>query len=125
VSNYPTARWWESDIGWNRANCNGCGSSSWDNRSTSPFSVLYPNPFGLFDMLGNASEMVEDCWHRNYEGAPSDGSAWTSGDHCEERVTRGGNWRANPWLLRSAIRTRTNITDKINLQGFRIAKTVF
>ena len=52
----------------------------------------YPaNPWGLYDMHGNVWEWVEDCWHESYEGAPSDGSAWTSGD-CSRRVLRGGSW---------------------------------
>ena len=35
-----------------------------------------PNPFGLYDMGGNIHQWVADCWHKNYQGAPSDGSAW-------------------------------------------------
>ena len=35
-----------------------------------------PNPFGLYDMGGGVDQWVEDCWHKNYQGAPADGSAW-------------------------------------------------
>ena len=45
----------------------------------------------------------EDCYHDSYGGAPSDGSAWTSGD-CRQRVLRGGAWVNDPQLLRSAFR---------------------
>ncbi len=38
-------------------------------------------------MHGNVREWVEDCWNESYHGAPSDGSAWTSGD-CSLRVIR-------------------------------------
>jgi formylglycine-generating enzyme required for sulfatase activity len=51
-----------------------------------------PNAFGLHDLHGNATEWVEDCWHPTYEGAPADGSAWTSGGDCKRRVLRGGSY---------------------------------
>lgn len=51
-----------------------------------------PNAWGLFDMIGNVSEFVQDCWHGNYNGAPGDGSAWIDGGYCYGRVSRGGSW---------------------------------
>ena len=42
-----------------------------------PVGSYAPNAFGLYDMHGNASEVVADCWHNSYEGAPNDGRAWT------------------------------------------------
>ena len=56
-------------------------------------------------MHGNVWEWVEDCWNESYKGAPSDGSAWTSGD-CSRRVLRGGSWGNEPGILRSAVRSR-------------------
>ncbi len=52
------------------------------------------NPLGLSQALGNVWEWTADCWHDNYEGAPSDGSAWTEADggDCGRRVVRGGSW---------------------------------
>ena len=92
-----TAYPWGDDIKLNgkaMANCNGCGSQ-WDGKQTAPVGSFAANRFGLYDMVGNVWEWTEDCWHHNYEGAPADGSAWTSGD-CGARVVRGGSWRYDP-----------------------------
>ena len=63
---------------------------------TSPVGSFEANGYGLHDVLGNAREWVEDCWHGSYRGAPSDGSAWTSGGDCGYRVLRGGSWNNAP-----------------------------
>jgi sulfatase-modifying factor enzyme 1 len=59
----------------------------------------------LYQVHGNVSEWIGDCWHYDYEGAPLDGTAWTSID-CERPMLRGGNWNSTPWELRSASRGR-------------------
>ena len=59
---------------------------------TVPVGSFPSNKFGLHDMHGNVWEWVEDCLHGDYSGAPTDGSAWTSGGNCDRRVLRGGSW---------------------------------
>ena len=117
-----TAYFWGDEIGKGNANCIGCGSQ-WDNRQTSPVGSFKPNAFGLYDMAGNVWQWVQDCYHDNYDGAPTDGSAWTIGD-CSQRVVRGGSWVNNPQNLRSANRDRITTDNRINDIGFRVGRTL-
>ena len=90
---------------------------------TSPVGVYGANAFGLHDVLGNAGELVQDCWHASYHGAPDDGRAWESGD-CSRHVVRGGSWLSPPHEIRSAARSGIyNI--RANMVGFRLARTLF
>jgi formylglycine-generating enzyme required for sulfatase activity len=121
-----TARWWGDGIGVSKANCNGCGSE-WDDELLAPVGSFGPNPFGLYDMLGNVWQWVNDCWNESYAGAPSDGSSWTRGD-CSKRVLRGGSWSNVPLFVRSAARSRADAEggdfDYSSYAGFRVARTL-
>jgi formylglycine-generating enzyme required for sulfatase activity len=77
---------WEKAVFGGRLHCNGCGSPR-DDRQTSPVGSFKPNAFGLYDMAGNVWQWLEDCFHRDYDKAPKDGSAQKSGD-CQTRVVR-------------------------------------
>ena len=91
---------------------------------TAPAGSFTANSYGLHDALGNVWEWTEDCWHGNYDGAPTEGSAWTSGGDCTRRVLRGGSWSVNPGDVRSADRDRDPSGNRINLVGFRVARTL-
>ena len=82
-----------------------------------------PNPWGLYQVHGNAFEWVEDCWHNNYQDAPVDGSAWTNPE-CTSRVVRGGSWSGHPTFLRSAYRSWSFPDNRISDKGFRLARTL-
>ena len=114
---------WGDDPRGGHANCDGCGTQ-WDSQQTAPVGLLKPNAFGLYDMLGNASEWVEDTWHENYSGAPTDASAWLGGGDPNYRVVRGGSWRLESELARTAVRFGRNINVRFNTLGFRIARTM-
>lgn len=80
-----------------------------------------PNPLGLYDMIGNVSEYLQDCWSENYEGAPTDGSARMDGD-CKKHVLRGGAWH---WRGHSATqRGAAPIEWTGAIEGFRIAQSL-
>lgn len=119
-----TSRWWGNEIGVGKANCNGCGSK-WDGTLLAPVGTFGPNPFGLYDMLGNAWQWVDDCWHDSYLKAPVDGRAWTAGD-CDDHVIRGGSWINVPIYVRSAARTRAEgwggDFDYSIYAGFRVVR---
>ena len=91
---------------------------------TAPVGSFKGNGYGLRDVMGNAWEWVEDCRHESYEGAPSDGSAWTSGGDCMLRVLRGGSGINGPEGLRSALRFRFASDDRSTAVGFRVARTL-
>jgi formylglycine-generating enzyme required for sulfatase activity len=114
---------WGDDIGKGRANCYGCGDE-WPKRAVSVGSFA-PNAFGLHDMHGNVWEWVEDCFHDNYEKAPSDGSAWTGGNcNPRRRVVRGGSWLYSPPILRASWRDWAVIDASKNEIGVRIGRTL-
>ncbi len=85
------------------------------------------NSFGLHDMHGNVHELVKDCWHTSYAGAPGDGSDWTSSCYGAARVLRGGSsYGDSPRDLRSAHREMHNPwhEDRSIDIGFRVARTL-
>ena len=81
------------------------------------------NGFGLSDMHGNVWEWCEDCWHSNYEGAPTDGSAWIEGGDADYRVQRGGSWFYFPRYCRSARRVNFTPDNRSNYSGFRVVSS--
>jgi formylglycine-generating enzyme required for sulfatase activity len=93
---------WGDEVGTGNASCNGCGQEF--TTFLHPVGQFAPNEFGLYDMHGNVSEWVEDCYNDKYDGAPTDGSAWSAGG-CADRVVRGGSSGDVPERLRSASRT--------------------
>ena len=130
-----TSRYWGDDP--NQA-CNyanvtdqttGPNNSSWSIKHeckdgyyfVAPVASYRPNAFGLYDMIGNAMEWTQDCWNKDYSGAPTGGSAWKTG-HCARRVLRGGSWNYVPQLTRTAVRDFSSAEDRINDFGFRAGR---
>jgi formylglycine-generating enzyme required for sulfatase activity len=110
---------WGAQVGTRMANCRDCQTG--EPVQTLNVGSFPPNAFGLNDMAGNAAEWLEDCWNESYKGAPSDGSAWTSGA-CSMRVLRGGSFDAQSAYLKSAARFRYDSDVRYFGNGFRVAR---
>ena len=93
-------------------------------RRTTPGGPFPANGFGLHDMHGNVKEWVKDCWHNDRTGAPTDGSAWITGDNCSQRVLRVGDWIENACWFSFPGRTGKNSDFRHILGGFRVALTL-
>jgi formylglycine-generating enzyme required for sulfatase activity len=91
-------------------------------KKTRPVKGKDPNELRLYDMSGNVWEWCADCWHGTYEGHPTDGSAWTSGD-CKYRVLRGGSWCLDSRFVRVSDRYYNTPVLRNNFIGFRLART--
>ena len=83
-----------------------------------------PNAFELYDMHGNVWEWVDDDWHDNYEGAPTDGCAWVNDPRAANRVIRGGSWDDDARRCRSATRNNFAPISRYTITGFRLARSV-
>ena len=95
-------------------------------KGTQPVAMKKPNEWGLHDMSGNVWELCQDTWHVNYQGAPTDGSAWEDKSSAS-RVCRGGSWEhigigwgGSPYNLRSAYRNHFDPDNQYISLGFRV-----
>ena len=80
-----------------------------------------PNGFGLYDMIGNVWEWVEDCSSLSYVGRPKDERPWVW-EGCERRIQRGGAWMTSPSRSRSAYHGDGRPTDRGVFFGFRLVR---
>jgi formylglycine-generating enzyme required for sulfatase activity/class 3 adenylate cyclase len=114
-----TRYWWGDQFQAGMVNCRNCSDIPANDQPVKVGS-LKPNPFGLFDMGGSVDQWVEDCWHKTYQGAPADGSAWVEND-CPSHVIRSGSWRKDSNYARTANRGSYDTNVRYPTHGFRVA----
>jgi formylglycine-generating enzyme required for sulfatase activity/class 3 adenylate cyclase len=114
-----TKYWWGDQLQAGMANCKNCTDIAGTEQPVKVGSFK-PNPFGLYDMGGGVDQWVEDCWHKNYQGAPADGSAWVEGD-CGSHVIRSGSWKNDARYVRPSNRDSYDTNVRYPTHGFRLA----
>jgi formylglycine-generating enzyme required for sulfatase activity len=124
-----TPFWWGSNVTQAEANYNcsyvyGGGVKGRYREQTVAVGNFSANPWGLYQVHGNVFEWCEDVWHDDYDGAPSDGSAWLEGNHSHSRVVRGGSWLSFPQDIRSAFRASASAVLRIDNLSFRVGRTL-
>ena len=114
-----TKYWWGDQFQSGMANCKNCNDIA---TAEQPIKVgsFKPNPFGLYDMGGGVDQWVEDCWHKNYQGAPADGSAWVEAE-CASHVIRSGSWKNDARYVRPSNRDSYDTNVRYPTHGFRVA----
>jgi len=103
-----------NDVAWYEGN---------SGKVTHPVATKQSNVWGLYDMSGNVSEWIEDFYHENYKGAPTDGSAWQEDHSIYGYELRGGDWTHYPPYLRAAVRGWSGSGHPSGNMGFRLART--
>ena len=117
-----TKFWWGDQLQADMANCKGC-NEPYDASQPLKVGSFKPNSFGLYDMGGNIHQWVADCWHKNYQGAPSDGSAWVDND-CLSQVIRSGSWKNDPSYVRPSSRDHYDTSVRYPTHGLRVGRSL-
>lgn len=89
-----------------------------------PVAQKAASEFGLYDMSGNVREWVEDCYHPNYENAPTDGGAWIKSCASNNRIIRGGSWKEDKQEARATGRLAVAIPTQSVTIGFRVVRDI-
>jgi len=119
-SGTTTSYWWGIKPGVGNAHCFDC-KSDFSTSKPARVGTYKPNAFGVYDTAGNVFEWVHDCFHRNYNDAPNDGSVWEGGD-CDVRVVRGGAYRSPANSMRAENREKFKSGKGQYNVGIRVAR---
>jgi len=111
---------WGDEVGQNRANCINCRSSFDGNLA--PVGSFEPNPWGLYDTLGNVWEWTKDCIDSN-AAPPANGMPKLFGN-CDSRELRGGSAQSDAWSIRAGARAFSLRGQQMNDVGFRVVMVI-
>jgi formylglycine-generating enzyme required for sulfatase activity len=93
-------------------------------KGTMATGSLKPNDFGLFDMLGNASEWCQGLAGLYAAGEDKEEALDTNGIlNDKRRILRGSSFAYQPEHVRCAGRDRREPNNPLNYIGFRVART--
>jgi len=122
----------DPDAGCEEANYydqSAAGLRPWDpvacddgHRIVAPVGALEANAFGVFDVIGNVWEWVEDCHVVPYGVQPVDGSAHQVKGPCEKRGVRGGAWHSRATWQRPTFRGRDTEDFVTQVFGIRVVR---
>ena len=128
AQSYP---WGDADATCERAVMNdpdagfyGCGTRSTAevcSRSAPGSGHTGDSDQGVCDLSGNVEEWLEDCWHYTYEGAPTNGTAWTTDCGNEALAVRGGSFSDAPGGLLASTRG-ARLDDSYSIMGIRCCR---
>jgi formylglycine-generating enzyme required for sulfatase activity len=91
--------------------------------NTAPVGSFRANAYGLYDMIGNVAEWVQDCYADTYSALPTDGSVHDS-PNCARRIARGGSYSSSPAAYRTAFRLPLKPAMRNSRIGIRVARTL-
>ncbi|MBL8271131.1 formylglycine-generating enzyme family protein [Steroidobacter sp.] len=89
---------------------------------TAPGGSFPADALVLYDVRGTVWERIEDCYHEDYFGATTEGSARTECSMADRRAVRGGGWGDASKLLRPSYRLRGPAAERYFSLGFRVAR---
>lgn len=90
---------------------------------TAPVGRYKPNSFGLYGMIGNVWEWVQDCYAEQYSDSIRNGGAFEM-QNCGRRVQRGGSFNIEPQGAHSAMRNWGGLRVRAPHSDFRVARTL-